>query len=29
VDGFTLMKQVIPLRLEGPLTSKLLLFDAL
>jgi hypothetical protein len=29
VDGFTLMKQGITVRLEGPLTSELLLFEAL
>jgi alpha-galactosidase len=29
VDGFTLMKQGITVRLEGPLTSELLLFQAL
>jgi hypothetical protein len=28
VDGFTLMKQGIAVRLEGPLTSELLLFEA-
>ncbi len=28
VDGFTLMKQGIPVRLEGALTSELLLFEA-
>ncbi len=29
VDGFTLMKQGLPVRLEGALTSELLLFEAL
>jgi hypothetical protein len=29
VDGFKLMKQGITVRLEGPLTSELLLFEAL
>ena len=29
VDGFTLMKEGITVRLEGPLTSELLLFEAL